>query len=119
MATLRRLPMPETSPVDDGVLGRFAHLAQLELELGLAETRELLIAALIAIAVAAVAAVALIAGIVVALAGAFAPIVHAPWQHLVISGGGVVVLATGALAWSVYRLRTLHWPRETLGSLEE
>ena len=119
MATVRRLPLPASFPPDDGVFGRFARLAQLELELGLAETRQILIDALIAVGVAVVAAVALVAGIVVALAGALAPIFHAPWQHLVVSGGGVVVLAAGALAWSAYRLRTLHWPRETLGSLEE
>jgi hypothetical protein len=103
----------------DGVFGRLARLAQLELELGLAEARQILTAALVAIVVTIVSAIALIAGGVVALAGALAPLFDARWEPLVIAGGGVVVLAAAAIAWSALRLRALHWPTETLGSLEE
>ena len=106
-----------TSP--DGVFGRLARLAQLELELGLAEARQILTAALITLAVTVVSVIALIAGVVVALAGALAPLFNARWEPLVIAGSGVVVLAAAAIAWSVFRLRTLHWPTETLGSIEE
>jgi hypothetical protein len=103
----------------DGVLGRLARLAQLELELGLAEARQILIAALVAIVVAVVALIALVAGLVVALAGALAPLFASRWEPLVIGGGGVGLVAVAALAWSALRLRSLPWPVETLGSLEE
>jgi uncharacterized membrane protein YqjE len=118
MATVRRLQIPE-SPEHDGVLDRLTRLAQLELELGLTETREVLFSALLAVAVAVPAAVALIASIVVLLAGALAPLFDARWEHLVISGGGALVLALGALGWSAYRLRHLRWPEETLTSIQE
>jgi putative superfamily III holin-X len=103
----------------DGVFGRLAHLAQLELELGLAEARQILTTAAVAIVVAFVALIVLVAGLVVALTGAVAPLFASRWEPFVIGGGGVGVLAVAALAWSALRLRTLHWPVETLGSLEE
>ena len=118
MATVRRLHAPE-SPEHDGVLDRLTRLAQLELELGLAETREVLFSALLAIAVAIPSAVALIASFVVLIAAAFAPLFGAHWQHLVIAGGGVLLLSLAALAWSALRLRHLHWPKETLTSIQE
>ena len=105
--------------VHDGVFGRLARLAQLELELGLAEARQILIAALVAIVVAFVALIALVAGIVVVIAGAVAALFASRWEPLVIGGGGVGVVAIAALAWSAFRLRSLPWPVETLGSLEE
>ena len=118
MATVRRLRAPE-SPEHDGVLDRLTRLAQLELELGLAETREVLFSALIAVAVAIPAAVALIAALVVLLAAAFAPLFDARWEHLVIGGGGILLISLAALAWSALRLRHLHWPKETLTSIQE
>jgi hypothetical protein len=103
----------------DGVLALLTRLMRLELELGLAEARSLIISATIAVAAAAVAAITLIASIVVLIAGAVAPRFGAPWQHLVIAGGGVALLALATIAWSVWRLRTLEWPRQTLMSFEE
>jgi len=100
-------------------LDRLTRLAQLEVELGLAETREVLVSALIAVAVAVIAAVMLIASIVVLIAGALAPFFDTRWQHLVISGGGALLFALAALGWSVYRLRHLAWPKETLTSIQE
>ncbi len=118
MAVVRRIHAPER-PEHDGVFDRLTRLVQLELELGLAETRQLLVSALVALAVAVPAAVALIASIVVLLAAAFAPVFGARWEHLVISGGGVFLLSAAGLAWSAFRLRNLRWPEETLTSIEE
>jgi hypothetical protein len=103
----------------EGVLALLTRLFRLELELGLAEARSLLISATIAVAAAAVAAITLIASIVVLIAGAVAPLFGVPWQHLVIAGGGLALLALATIAWSVWRLRTLEWPRQTLMSFEE
>ena len=77
MATVPlRLPDASTDvPGDlpgDGVFGRLARLAQLEL--GLVEARQILTTALVALAVAFVALIAFVAGLVVALAGAVAPL---------------------------------------------
>src|SRR5262245_53632849 len=88
------------------VIALLMRLARLELELGLAEARELIVSAVIAAALALVAAIVLIASIVVLIAGAVAPLFGAPWPHLVVAGGGLAVLALAAIAWSVWRLRT-------------
>jgi uncharacterized membrane protein YqjE len=118
MATVH--PIRTRTPVDhDGLLGSLTHLLRLEVELGLAETREVLISAAIAVGVALTAVIVLLASIVVLLAAAFAPLFGAAWQHLVVAGGGVALLALTAIAWSVSRLRTLRWPRQTLTSFEE
>jgi hypothetical protein len=103
----------------DGLLASLARLLRLEVELGVAETRELLVSAAIALAVALIAAVMLVASIVVLLAAAFAPLFGAPWQHLVVAGGGAALLALAAIAWSGSRLRTLRWPKQMLTSFEE
>jgi uncharacterized membrane protein YqjE len=103
----------------DSVVALLARLARLELELGWAEARTLLVSAAIAAGVAVVAAITLIASIVVLIAGAVAPLFGAPWQHLVVAGGGLALLAGAAIAWSVWRLRTLDWPRQTLNTFEE
>jgi hypothetical protein len=118
MATVH--PIRSHDPIEpEGVLVLLARLARLELELGLAEARALVISAIIAVAVAAVAAITLIASIVVLVAGAVASFFGAPWQHLVVAGGGLALLALAAVAWSVWRLRTLVWPKQTLTSFEE
>jgi uncharacterized membrane protein YqjE len=118
MATVHPIRTP--TPVDhDGVVGSLTRLVRLELELGLAETRDLLISAAIAIGIALVAAIMLLASLVVLLAAAFAPLFGAPWQHLLVAGGGIALLALAAIAWSVSRLRTLRWPKQTLTSFEE
>jgi len=118
MATVHPIRTP-TAVDHDGVLGSLTRLVRLELELGLAETRDLLISAAIAVGIALVAAIMLLASIVVLLAAAFAPLFGATWQHLVVAGGGVALLAVAAIAWSVSRLRTLRWPKQTLSSFEE
>jgi hypothetical protein len=101
------------------VFERLTRLVKLELELGLAETRDVIKSALLAVAVAVPAVIALIASIVVLVAGAFAPLFDAAWEHFIIAGGGILLLAAIALAWSAYRLTHLQWPRETLTSVEE
>jgi hypothetical protein len=121
MATL-----PQTAPHrlpdadhDHGILTSLGRLAQLELELGLSEVRMRLRMIVIAVALAFVAAVASIAAIVVLIAGAIAPLFHAPWQHLVVAGGAILLVALAAIGWSTWQLRSLEWPRLTLTSFEE
>jgi hypothetical protein len=118
MATLSPSPPPVIT-TDGGLLSALGQLARLELELGLAEIRDRVRIAVIALALAVAAVIALVASLVVLAASAFAPLFGAPWQHLVIAGGGVLVLAIAGLAWSVWRLRRLDWPRLTLASFEE
>ena len=116
MATLHRV---DTSNSDESLFTRLTRLGALELELGWAETQDVLKRLAIALAVAVVAAIALLAAIIVLVAGALAPLFGAAWQHLVIAGGAVAVVALAGLAWSAWRLRHLDWPRQTLRSLEE
>jgi uncharacterized membrane protein YqjE len=104
---------------DDGVVPRLGRLLRLELELGLAEARELLQSLVVAVALAVIAAIGLIAGLVVLVAAAVAPFFGAPWQHLAVAGGGVALLALAVLGWSAWRLTHLSWPTETLKSVEE
>lgn len=118
MATVHPI-RPRESLEPEGVLALLARLGRLELELGLSEARALVVSAVIAVAVATVAAIALIASIVVLVAGGVAPLFGAPWKHLVVAGGGLAVLSLAAIACSVWRLRTLDWPRQTLTSFEE
>ncbi len=121
MATVHRLPARIERSYDDdtSVLGRLVRLLKLEVELGVAETRDLVIAAAIAIGVAIPSLVLLLAAFVVLVAAAFAPLFGAAWQHLVIAGGGVALLALGAIAWSAWRLTHLEWPKETVASFQE
>lgn len=119
MATVHHLPVRPEPDHDESVLGRLLKLGKLEVELGLAETRDVVVSAVIAIAVAIPAAVLLLASFVVLIAAAFAPLFRAHWQHLVIAGGGVALLALAALAWSAWRLTHLSWPKETVSSFQE
>jgi hypothetical protein len=119
MATVHHLPVRPEPDHDESVLSRLLKLAKLELELGLAETRDVVISAVIAIAVAIPASVLLLASLVVLVAAAFAPLFGAHWQHLVIAGGGVALLSIAALAWSAWRLTHLSWPKETVASFQE
>jgi Putative Actinobacterial Holin-X, holin superfamily III len=127
MSSVRRLPVSarldgdrlDDPDRDDGVVGRLAQLLRLELELGLADVRHTIRGVAIALAVAAPAAIALIASLVVLVAAALSPLFHAPWQPLLIAGGGVALLSLGALGWSTWRLTHLSWPTETLRSFEE
>jgi len=118
MGALHPLRVPETTDAD-GILASLKRLVQLELELGLAETRELFTAAVTAATLAVSAAVALIASLVLLLAAALAPLFDARWEHLVIAAGGVFLLAAATLGWNVQRLRSLGWPRRTPASLVE
>lgn len=118
MATLHRVDTSDSAP-DESLFARLTRLAALELELGWAETQGVLKRLAIALAVAVISAIALLAALVVLIAGALAPLFGAAWQHLVIAGGAVAVLALAALAWSAWRLTHLDWPHQTLRSLEE
>jgi uncharacterized membrane protein YqjE len=119
MATVHRLPARIETPPDDSILARLARLLKLELELGLAETRDVLISAAIAVGVAVPAAVLLLASLVMLVAAAFAPLFGAAWQHLLIAGGGIALLALATIAWSAWRLTHLSWPKETVASFQE
>ena len=118
MATVHRLPVP-VRPEDEGVVTRMARLLRLEVELGLVESRQLIRRLAIAVAVAVVAAIALISSLVMLVAAAVAPMFDAPWQPLLIAGGGVALLSLAALGWIAWRLKHLSWPTETLKSFEE
>ena len=118
MATVHHIAAPETAR-DESIFARLTRLAALELALGWAETQGFLKRLAIAAAVAVVALVALLAAIIVLIAGALAPLFDASWQHLVIAGGAVALLALAGLAWSAWRFTHLDWPHQTLRSLEE
>jgi uncharacterized membrane protein YbhN (UPF0104 family) len=118
MATVHRIDPPQ-SDHDESLFSRLTRLAALEFELGWAETQGILKRLAIALAVAVVSAIALLAAIIVLVAGALAPLFDAAWQHLVIAGGAVAVLALLGLAWTAWRLKHLDWPQQTLRSLEE
>jgi Putative Actinobacterial Holin-X, holin superfamily III len=125
MATPSRLddaPTParhETPTRHESLVTRLVRLGALELELGWAETRNLVIRVAIAVAVAVPALIALLASIIVIVAGALAPLFDTPWEHLVIAGGTIAVLALAALAWSAWRLTHIAWPQQTLASMQE
>jgi uncharacterized membrane protein YqjE len=118
MAVVRRIErVPEA---DHGSLSaQLARLAKLHSELVVAEVRGVLITAAVAIAVALPAAVAIVAALIVLLAAAFAPLFGERWEHLALAGGGVAIASSIAIGWSIWRLRRLELPRETLGSLAE
>lgn len=119
MATPSRLDVAPPPVRHESLAHRLVRLAALELELGWAETRSLIVRVAVAVGVALPALIALIASIVVLIAGALAPLFDAPWQHLVIAGGAVALPALAALAWSVWRLTHIAWPQQTLTSLQE
>jgi hypothetical protein len=110
---------PRESVEPEGVVALLVRLARLEVELGLAEGRGLVVSAIIAAALGFIATIVFLASIVVLVAGAVAPLFGAPWLHLVVAGGGLALLSLAALAWSAWRLCTLPWPKQTLTSFEE
>lgn len=118
MATVHHLHAPDTAH-DPSLLKRLMRLFKLEMELGVAETKQLVRVIAVSVAVAVPAAIALVAALIVLLAGAVAPLFDGAWQHLVIAGGFVFLLAAAALAWSAWRLKHLEWPHQTLTSFEE
>jgi MFS family permease len=125
MGSVRRLsvsarPHPEElHDGDESVVARLAHLLRLELELGLADMRHTIRGLVIALVIAVPAAIALIASLVVLIGALLSPLFNAPWQPLLIAGGGVGLLSLAALGWSAWRLTHLTWPTETLKSFEE
>ena len=118
MATLHRVDTPPAAP-DESLFTRLTRLVALELELGWVETQGFLKRLALAVAVAVFGAIALLAAVIVLVAGALAPLFGAAWQHLVIAGGSIALLAAIGLAWSAWRLTHLDWPHQTLRSLEE
>ena len=104
---------------DESLLARLLSLLKLELELGLAETRDVIVSAAVAIAVAVPALILFLAALVTLVAAAFAPLFNAAWEHLVIAGGGIAILSAAAIAWSAWRLTHLSWPKETVTSFQE
>jgi uncharacterized membrane protein YbhN (UPF0104 family) len=118
MATVHHLRTPETSH-DPSLFARLLRLFKLEMELGVAETKQLVRVIAVSVAVAVPAAIALVSAIIVLLAGAVAPLFDGAWEHLVIAGGFVFLLAAASLAWSAWRLKHLAWPQQTLTSFEE
>jgi Putative Actinobacterial Holin-X, holin superfamily III len=98
---------------------RLGRLLRLEVELGVAETRDFVRGIGVAIAVSVLATIALIASLVMLLAAALSPLFGAPWEPLLIAGGGVALVSALALAWSAWRLTHLSWPTATLTSFEE
>jgi len=119
MATVHHLPVRPEPDHDESVLSRLLKLGKLEIELGLAETRDVVVSAMMASAVAIPAVILLLASLIVLIAAAFAPFFGAHWQHLLIAGGGVALISVGALAWSAWRLTHLAWPKETVASFQE
>ena len=114
-----------SSPSDNGrseisvVLHRLIRLLQLELELGLTETKGLAKTLGLAIGIAVVGLIVILASLVVLVAGAIAPVFGAEWRHLIISGGVFFVLAAAGVGWSLSKFRKVPWPEETMRSLEE
>jgi Putative Actinobacterial Holin-X, holin superfamily III len=98
---------------------RLGRLLRLEVELGVAETRDFVRGIGVAIAVSVLATIALIASLVMLLAAALSPLFGAPWEPLLIAGGGVALVSALALAWSAWQLTHLSWPTATLTSFEE
>ena len=119
MAIPSRLDVAPPPVRHESLAHRLVRLAALELELGWAETRSLLVRIAVAVGVALPALIALIASIVVLIAGALAPLFDTPWEHLVIAGGAVALFALAALAWSAWRLTHIAWPQQTLASMQE
>jgi len=119
MATPSRRDDAPTPARHESLAARLVRLAALELELGWAETRSLVTRVALALAVAVPAIIALLASLVVIVAGALAPLFDTSWEHLVIAGGAVALLALAALAWSVWQLTHIAWPQQTLASLQE
>ena len=119
MATPSRLDAAPPPVRHESVATRLVRLASLELELGWAETRSLVVRVAVAVAIAVPAVIALLASIVVIVAGALAPLFDTPWEHLVIAGGTFALLSLAALAWSAWRLTHIAWPQQTLASMQE
>lgn len=112
---------PESVPSGDsaGLTAHLAHLAKLRAELAVAAARSMAVSLGVAIGVAVGAAIVSGGALVVLIVAGFAPLFGSGWQHLALAGGGVLALAALAIAWSVWRVRRLGMPRETVRSVME
>ena len=104
---------------DEGVLAPLRRLIRLEIELAVAEARDLLVGAATAIALGVIGASLIVGALVVMLAAMLAPLFAAPWEHLAIAAGISIILGGAALAWTAWRFTHLKAPKVTLKSLEE
>jgi len=118
MATIHRASVAGRRAPED-LAGRLGRLIRLEVELGVAETRDFIRSVGVAVGLAVLATITLMSSVVVLLAAALSPLFGARWEPLLIAGGGVALLSALALAWSAWRLTHLSWPTETLASFEE
>lgn len=112
-------PEQATGAENGGLTAHLTRLAKLQAELAVAEARSMVVSLGVAIGVAVGAAIVSGGALVVLIAAGFAPLFGTRWQHLAIAGGGVLVLAALAIAWSVWRVRRLGLPRETVRSVME
>jgi hypothetical protein len=119
MATVSRVDARAAVTPDESLVARLVRLGALELELGWAETRSVMIRVAVALAVAVPAVVAFLASLLLLVAGAAAALLDAPWAHLVVAGGAVALLSLAALGWAAWRLTHIAWPQQTLASLQE
>jgi hypothetical protein len=93
-------------------------LVKLQLELGIAEVKQVAKRALVAVAVAVLAFLFFIASFVLLIAGGVAAVGREVWAPFVLAGGGVALISLAAIGWSMWRLRHLEWPRETVTTLK-
>jgi hypothetical protein len=123
----RRPPIPRTATSSNGgpgghasvLLDRLGQLVRLQIELVLAEVRELARALAVTLAVGLASLVVLLASLITLVAGALAPIFGAEPAHLLVAGGAFGSLAVAGGWWTIVRLRGVTWPTIALQSLEE
>jgi Putative Actinobacterial Holin-X, holin superfamily III len=116
-ATVHRLPTAEPAK-PDSLIDRVLRLLKLQVELGVAEVKRVAKSALVAVAVAVLGFLFLIASLVVLITGGVVAMAGGVSGPLVIAGGGVALISLAALGWSIWLLRNLEWPRETVTSLQ-
>jgi cytochrome c biogenesis protein CcdA len=126
MATLQPLHSPAEidesvipAETHEGVLAPLRRLIRLEIELAVAEARDLLVGAATVIALGVIGAFLIVGALVVMLAAMLAPLFAAPWEHLAIAAGISIIVGGAALAWTAWRFTHLTAPKVTLTSLEE
>jgi hypothetical protein len=111
--------LPTAEPASpDSLIDRVLRLVKLQVELGVAEVKQVAKSAIVAVAVAVLAVLFFIASLVVLITGGVVAMAGGVWAPPVIAGGGVALISLAALGWSVWRLRNLEWPRETVTSLQ-
>jgi Putative Actinobacterial Holin-X, holin superfamily III len=116
-ATVHRLPTTEPAK-PDSLIDRVVRLLKLQVELGVVEVKQAAKSALVAVAVAVLGFLFLVASLVVLITGGVVGMAGGVSGPLVIAGGGVALISLAALGWSIWRLRNLELPRETVTSLQ-